>query len=95
MLSISRNVRLSVCPCVHVSVCQCVCSLLRYRLTVFLPPLLEVGCLILPYKTWPADQTCVEKGEQPECQTERCYRGYGRSFAETKTVKEIHKPIVT
>ena len=31
MLSISRNVRLSVC--------LCVCSLLRYRLTVFLPPL--------------------------------------------------------
>ena len=36
MLSISRNVRLSVCPCV--------CSLLRYRLTVFLPPLPKVGC---------------------------------------------------
>ena len=42
MLSISRNVRLSVCPCV----CLCVCSLLRYRLTVFLPPLPEVGCPI-------------------------------------------------
>ena len=37
-----RNVRLSVC----LSVCVCVCSLLRYRLTVFLPPLPEVGCLI-------------------------------------------------
>ena len=39
MLSISRNVcpsvRLYVCP----SVCVCVCSLLRYRLPVFLPPL--------------------------------------------------------
>ena len=34
MLSISRNVRLSVC--------LSVCSLLRYRLTVFLPPLPEV-----------------------------------------------------
>ena len=36
--SISRNVRLSVGPSV--------CSLLRYRLTVFLPPLPEVGCQI-------------------------------------------------
>ena len=34
MLSISKNVRLSVC------------SLLRYRLNVFLPPLPEVGCPI-------------------------------------------------
>ena len=42
MLSISRNVR----PCVCLSVCLCVCSLLRYRLTVFLPPLPEVGCPI-------------------------------------------------
>ena len=42
MLSISRNVRLSVCR----SVCLSVCSLLRYRLTVFLPPLPEVGCQI-------------------------------------------------
>ena len=42
MLSISRNVRPSVC----VSVCLSVCSLLRYRLTVFLPPLPEVGCPI-------------------------------------------------
>ena len=33
---------LSVCP----SVCLCICSLLRYRLTVFLPPLPEVGCPI-------------------------------------------------
>ena len=32
----------SVCPCVRLSVC----SLLRYRLTVFLPPLPEVGCPI-------------------------------------------------
>ena len=31
---------------VCVSVCLCVCSLLRYRLTVFLPRLLEVGCPI-------------------------------------------------
>ena len=42
MLSISRNVR----PCVCVSVCVRACSLLRYRLTVFLPPLPEVGCPI-------------------------------------------------
>ena len=39
MLSISRFVRLSVGVCV----CPSVCSLLRYRLTVFLPPLPEVG----------------------------------------------------
>ena len=39
MLSISRNVRLSVC----LSVRPCVCSLLRYRLNIFLPPLPEVG----------------------------------------------------
>ena len=38
MLSISRNVCLSVCPCV--------CSLLRYHLIVFLPPFPEVGCPI-------------------------------------------------
>ena len=38
LLSISQNVRLCVCPCV--------CSLLRYRLNVFLPPLPEVGCPI-------------------------------------------------
>ena len=40
----------SKCPyvflCVCVSVCLSVCSLLRYRLTVFLPPLPEVGCPI-------------------------------------------------
>ena len=42
MLSISRNVR----PSVRVCVCPCVCSLLRYRLTVFLPPLPKVGCPI-------------------------------------------------
>ena len=35
-----------VCVCVCVFVCLCVCSLLRYRLTVFLPPLPEVGCPI-------------------------------------------------
>ena len=40
MLSISRNVRLSVRPSVRLSVC----SLLRYRLNVFLSPLSEVGC---------------------------------------------------
>ena len=34
------------CPSVCVSVCPFVCSLLRYRLNVFLPPLLEVGCPI-------------------------------------------------
>ena len=32
--------------CVCLSVCLCVCSLLRYRLTVFLPPFSEVGCPI-------------------------------------------------
>ena len=42
MLSISRNVRLSVSLSVRLSVC----SLLRYRLTVFLPPFPEVGCQI-------------------------------------------------
>ena len=42
MLSISRNVRLSV----HLSVRVPVCSLLRYRLTGFWPPLPEVGCPI-------------------------------------------------
>ena len=35
----------SKCPSVCLSVCPCVCSLLRYRLNVFLPPLPEVGCL--------------------------------------------------
>ena len=42
MLSISRFVRPSVC----LSVCPSVCSLLRYCLNVFLPPLPEVGCPI-------------------------------------------------
>ena len=42
MLSISRNVRLSVCLCVCVSVC----SHLRYRFNVFLPPLHKSGCPI-------------------------------------------------
>ena len=46
MLSISRNVHMYVCVCVCVFVCLCVWSLLRYRLTVFLPPLPEVGCPI-------------------------------------------------
>ena len=40
----------SKCPSVCPSVCLCVrlsiCSLLRYRLNVFLPPLPEVGCPI-------------------------------------------------
>ena len=36
----------SKCPSVCLSVCVSVCSLLRYRLTVFLPPLPEVGCPI-------------------------------------------------
>ena len=40
MLSISQIVHMCVC----VFVCVYVCSLLRYRLTVFLPPLPEVGC---------------------------------------------------
>ena len=42
MLSISQNVHMFVCVCV----CLSVCSLLRYRLTVFLPPLPKVGCPI-------------------------------------------------
>ena len=42
MLSVSLFVRLYVCLCV----CLSVCSLLRYRLTVFFPPLPEVGCPI-------------------------------------------------
>ena len=46
MLSISRNVplrvRVSVCP----SVCLSVCSLLKYCLNVFLPPLPKVVCPI-------------------------------------------------
>ena len=42
MLSISRFVRPSVCMSVRLSVC----SLLRYRLTVFLPPLPKAGCPI-------------------------------------------------
>ena len=41
MLSISRNVRPSVCVCVCMSV-----HFVRYRLTVFLPPLPKVGCPI-------------------------------------------------
>ena len=36
----------SICPYVCLFVCVFVCSLLRYRLTVFLPPLPEVGCQI-------------------------------------------------
>ena len=36
----------SKCPSVCPSVRPCVCSLLRYRLTVFLLPLPEVGCPI-------------------------------------------------
>ena len=35
-----------VCLFVCLSVCLSVCSLLRYRLTVVLPPLPEVGCPI-------------------------------------------------
>ena len=34
----------SICPYVCLCVCLFVCSLLRYRLTVFLPPLPEVQC---------------------------------------------------
>ena len=36
----------SICPSVCVFVRLCVCSVLRYRLTVFWPPLPEVGCPI-------------------------------------------------
>ena len=36
----------SLCPSVCLSVRPCVCSLLRYRLNVFLPPLPIVGCPI-------------------------------------------------
>ena len=39
-------VEMSVCLSVCLSVCVFVCSLLRYRLTVFLPTLPEVGCQI-------------------------------------------------
>ena len=46
MLFISQNVRLSVCPSVLLFVRLSVCSLLRYRLNVFLPSLPEVGCSI-------------------------------------------------
>ena len=46
LFSISRNVRLSVCPSVCPSVRLSVYSLLRYRLNVFLPPLSKVGCPI-------------------------------------------------
>jgi len=46
----SYNAALQVAPppflSVCVSVCVSVCSLLRYRLTVFLPPLPKVGCPI-------------------------------------------------
>ena len=42
MLSISQNVHMFVCVCV----CLSVCSLLRYRLNVFLPPVPKVGCPI-------------------------------------------------
>ena len=41
-LKVEMSVCPSVCPCVRL----CVCSLLRYRLTVFLPPLPKVGCPI-------------------------------------------------
>ena len=37
---------LSISQFVHMCVCVCVCSLLRYHLTVYLPPLPEVGCPI-------------------------------------------------
>ena len=44
------QVEMSVCVFVRLSVCLSVClsvsSLLRYRLTVFLPPLPKVGCPI-------------------------------------------------
>ena len=36
----------SNCPSVSLSVRVCVCSLLRYRLNVFLPPLPKIGCPI-------------------------------------------------
>ena len=36
----------SKCPYVCLFVCLSLCSLLRYRLNVFLPPLPEVGCPI-------------------------------------------------
>ena len=40
-----------VCLFVCLSVCLSVCSLLRYRLTVFLPPLPKVGCPIF-WEIW-------------------------------------------
>ena len=36
----------SVCLSIRPSVCLSLCSLLRYRLNVFLPPLPKVGCPI-------------------------------------------------
>ena len=44
MLSICQNVYMCVCLWVCLFVCLCFCSLLRYRLAVFLPPVPEVGC---------------------------------------------------
>ena len=41
-----KSIGPSVCVFVRLSVCLSVCSLLRYRLTVFLPPLPEVRCPI-------------------------------------------------
>ena len=46
MLSISRNVHPSVRPSDCPSVRLFVCSLLRYRLNVFLPQFPKVGCPI-------------------------------------------------
>ena len=58
--SISRFVRLSVCLSVRLSVCVCVCSLLRCRLNVFLPPLPKVGCPIF-LEIWKPWGTVMEK----------------------------------
>ena len=41
--ALSKSICPPVCPCVRL----CVCSLLRYHLNVFLPPLPEDGCPIL------------------------------------------------
>ena len=45
-MSATHAFNLKLC---HMCVCLCVCSLLRFRLNVFLPPLPEIGCPKLFY----------------------------------------------
>ena len=78
----------SKCPYRCVSVCPCVCSLLRHRLNVFLPPLSEVECLKLleiqnPWgKKWEEvvsdSKTFTYKGCKIAGQTKVCF---GANFA--------------